>query len=273
MNYNVDTNFIDLLIATLARTYTHSRFAQRIHVNDCPSFAKMTEMARNFNSEMTMYKQSRQPPKPATCSCCGKRGHLENDCFKKRNDKPNQQNIPQKQSSPVTTCTYCNRHGHTEATCYKKENDSKHKPSTNRSRPPHTATKDRPKTVNWGAIIECEKTLTGTVNEEVEIVVDTGAQITIVPGSLVYRDQLTGEQVPILGVHGDPVQYELAKVPITLNDMSIEETVAIAPEEQMNTRVLLSVSLNQEETSSLATKAMARKGTDNSYSKCHSTNG
>ena len=67
--------------------------------------------------------------------------------------------------------------------------------------------------------------------------------------------------MPILGVHGDPVQYELAKVPITLNDMSIEETVAIAPEEQMNTRVLLSVSLNQEETSSLATKAMARKGT------------
>ena len=176
MNYDVDTNFTDLLIATLASTHTHSRFAQRIHVNDCPSFAKMTEMARNFNSEMTMYKQSRQLPKLATCSYCGKRGHLENDCFKKRNDKPNQQNIPQKQSSPVTTCTYCNRRGHTEATCYKKENDSKYKPSTNRSRPPHTATKDRPKTVNWGAITECEKTLTVTVNEEeVKVVVDTGA--------------------------------------------------------------------------------------------------
>ena len=205
MNYDVATNFRDLLIATLARTHTHSRFAQRIHVNDCPSFAKIIEMARNFDSEMTMYKQSRQPPKPATFSYCGKRGHLENDYFKKRNDKPNQKKIPQKQSSPVTTCTYCKKRGHTEATCYKKENDSKHKPSTNRSRPPHTATKDRPKTVNWGAIIECEKTLTGTVNEKVEIVVDTGAQITNVPGSLVYRDQLTGEHVPILGVHGDPV--------------------------------------------------------------------
>ena len=106
-----------------------------------------------------------------------------------------------------------------------------------------------------------EETFTGMINDqEVDMVVDTGAQITIVTGPLVYHDQLTGKQVPIVGILGIPTQYELANVPITLDGSFIEETVAVAPEKQLHTRVFISGTLKQKQGRSLAKIVLTDRG-------------
>ena len=81
--------------------------------------------------------------------------------------------------------------------------------------------------------------------------IDTGAQITIVPGIYVYTDNLTGDSIPILGINGDPVDYQWATVPITIKGKTALEKVAVAPANQLNARVLLAVPLDTQKADSL----------------------
>ena len=55
-----------------------------------------------------------------------------------------------------------------------------------------------------------------------------------------YQDDLTGETVSILGINGNPMPYQTATIPITLKNKTVYDTVAVAPADQLNTKVLLS---------------------------------
>ena len=77
-----------------------------------------------------------------------------------------------------------------------------------------------------------------------DVIIDTGAQITVVPGKFVYKDDLTGDTVSILGVNGDPMLYQTATIPITLQNTTVYDTVAVAPADQLNAKVLLSTPIN-----------------------------
>ena len=80
---------------------------------------------------------------------------------------------------------------------------------------------------------------------------DTGAQITVVPGKFIFTDNLTGETVSILEVNGNPMPYQTATIPITINNITVEETVAVAPEDQLNSRVLLATPMGETATKHL----------------------
>ena len=142
LDCGTDTKTVDLFIAALAKAHTHPKLTQRIHVNKYPTFNDLADMTRDFDSEMVTYQQSRQSVKPSTCSYCGRRGHSERDCYKKRNDTPQQQPVALKQSSLPVKCNYCNRRGHTEDTCKKKDNNSKQKVNPIGSKAPNPNTKE-----------------------------------------------------------------------------------------------------------------------------------
>ena len=55
----------------------------------------------------------------------------------------------------------------------------------------------------------------------------------------------------ISGVNGDPMPYQTANIPITLRGKTVWETVAVAPEEQLNAKVLLSVPMDTNITDKL----------------------
>ena len=115
-----------------------------------------------------------------------------------------------------------------------------------------TGIKTRPYVVNWGATNHPNCVVPGKVNEhDVEMMIDTGAQITIVPGIYVHTDNLTGASIPILGINGDPVDYQLATVPITIKGKTAMEKVAVAPANQLNARVLLAVPLDTQKADNL----------------------
>ena len=118
--------------------------------------------------------------------------------------------------------------------------------------PKDSGVKPRPVTVNWGKTNKVDSVVLGQVNQQdAEIIVDTGAQMTVVPGKYVYTDNLTGDIVSILGVNGDPVPYEMAEVPITLHGKTVVETVAVAPADQLNAKVLLSMPLDNRAANAL----------------------
>ena len=93
-----------------------------------------------------------------------------------------------------------------------------------------------------------------------DIILDTGAQITVVPGKFIYDDNLTGETVDILGVNGSPRPYQTALIPISINNIEVEEKVAVAPEDQLNSRVLLATPMCETATEHLINNYLDKNG-------------
>ena len=182
-------------------------------------------------------------------------------------------------SNTKPTCTYCKKVGHNESDCYRKQNDLKQdtkpdklpfKPKYQDHRRPYgskdnykdTGVKTRPATVNWNQTYTTDGVIKGQVNnQDVDIVVDTGAQITVVRGKFVYTDNLTGNTVSILGINGDPVPYQTAIVPIKLKGKTVLETVAIAPTDQLNDKVLLSTPVDTSAVNFLVDSYLSVKNT------------
>ena len=52
------------------------------------------------------------------CNFCGKKGHIEKDCWKKNRNGPRNYNNRQKKFTG--TCNHCGKVGHKEANCWKK---------------------------------------------------------------------------------------------------------------------------------------------------------
>ena len=79
------------------------------------------------------------------------------------------------------------------------------------------------------------------------------------PGKFIYSDDLTGDTVSILGVNGSPMPYQTAKIPITLNYTTVYDTVAVAPADQLNAKVLLSTPINSVTTQNLLDSYLDRQ--------------
>ena len=206
--------------------------------------AELLELTSSFDSQLDFEKAkidrptttyNRSFPKHKTfCDYCRKPGHLEVDCFKKQNtykyelSRQHKSKLNTQDSSPQNSFT-------NKKQLYK---DSGVKP--------------RPTTVNWNQTTSTNSSIQGLVNgHKASIIIDTGAQVTVVPGKFVYDDDLTGETVSILGVNGDLMPYQTATIPITLKDKTVYETVAVAPEDQLNAKVLLSTPINKQITQHL----------------------
>ena len=228
---------IEHMAVRLYKFHCHKKFAHTIKLSKSQTLAELLELMSSFDSQLDYEWTKIDRP-----------SYTYNRSTQKRN----------------IFCDYCRKPGHIEADCFKKQNvkqepfrQQKHKYSTQDSNPQNSYTKynkqtkevgikTRPATVNWSQTNATVNSIEGLVNgHKAEIILDPGAQVTVVPGKFVYSDNLTGDTISILGVNGSPMPYQTATIPITLNNKTVLETVAVASEDQLNSKVLLATPISK----------------------------
>ena len=238
------------LAISLYKFHCNKRFTHSIKLTKHTSVHDLAAKVSSFDSQLaydrtkTQRYSGKQQSMSITCNYCKKRGHIEADCYKKQNSQKeyNQRDYKQeKRTDSRQPQNYKSKHYQQDKRLH-----------MSRDTPKDSGVKPRPVTVNWGKTNKVDSVVLGQVNQQdAEIIVDTGAQITVVPGRYVYTDNLTGDIVSILGVNGDPVPYEMAEVPITLHGKTVVEMVAVAPADQLNAKVLLSMPLDNRAANAL----------------------
>ena len=234
---------IEHMAVRLYKFHCHKRFSHTVKLSKVQSFAELLEMTSSFDSQLDYEKTSKHHSvhtkpfqKKAFCDYCTRSGHLEADCFKKQGT-----NKHETFRQPKTTYKPNTQEHNTS-------NTSKYYKPTHKD----AGVKSRSAIVNWSQTSDTVNSIKGIINgHEADVVIDTGAQITVVPGKFIFSDNLTGETVSILGVNGDPMPYQTANIPITLRNKTVYETVAVAPEDQLNAKVLLSAPMDNTITDNL----------------------
>ncbi len=102
--------------------------------------------------------------------------------------------------------------------------------------------KNRTFNTNWVSVRNGAPHVIGFVNgSQSKIVPDTGAEISIVPGCLVYGDQLMGEQVDVKGWDGRPVTLDTAIVDFMFKGRTFGSIIVVVHEDSLCGCVLFSV--------------------------------
>ena len=238
------------LAMRLYKFHANKRFSHQVKLNKSQSFADLLETATSFDGQLQYEKtnklhtssysssgyyshKDKNTHRKPFCEYCRKVGHLEEQCFKKQGIAKPSTTTPQQGNKP-------------------NFQEQQSRPKNNKYYNKDTGVKTRPTTVNWSRTNDSINSIKGIVNgHDTDIILDTGAQITVVPGKLVYEDNLTGNSIDIIGINGDPRPYQTAKIPITLNGTEVEEIVAVAPEHQLNSKFLLATPICQKATKQL----------------------
>ncbi len=94
--------------------------------------------------------------------------------------------------------------------------------------------------------------MSGKVNGSTwDIVPDTGAQVTVVPGCLVYENQILPDTIEVRGATGVPVTLCTAVVDFDIEGRIFEQKVAVAQRGMLNNKVLFSVPMDSSMAKSL----------------------
>ncbi len=94
---------------------------------------------------------------------------------------------------------------------------------------------------------QTQNALVGEVNGvECQIIPNTGAEVTIVPGNLVYACQLLDEYDTIRSVAGGPGRAQRAVIPIKFEGKEYTHKVVMANKELLNDSVLFAVPLKEK---------------------------
>ena len=180
----------------------------------------------------------RDKPFQVTCFKCGKIGHKAADCWKGSSGGPKGGTVPSTGVGPkIIICHTCGVEGHKSPQCPRRGKGS-------------NGAEVKPKPVKR----VCEKQsigvkMDGTVNgHKTLILLDSGADISVVPADLVADSQLVREQVSVKAFGDSPaVLLPMADVKFTLGDISWSERVAVTPvSEGASGEVLLSLDIKSE---------------------------
>ncbi len=79
---------------------------------------------------------------------------------------------------------------------------------------------------------------------ECSIVPDTGAEVTVVPGCLVYENQMLPDEIEVRGATGVPVRLSMAEVVFEIESRTFVKRVAVAQEGMLNGKVLFAVPMD-----------------------------
>ena len=155
------------------------------------------------------------------CYKCGKPGHKMADCWQKTGSGGSEAAKPSAggPAKPII-CYNCGVEGHRSPQCPKK-NQEKLKPKEGQARPVRKL---------WHRTRD-DTVIEGVVNgQEVPIVLDSGATISVVPEAMVGEELLTGEVVSVMAFQSkEPVSLPTARVQFKVKHLEWEEEVALAP--------------------------------------------
>ena len=157
------------------------------------------------------------------CFNCGKPGHRAINCRQEKGSvsTPKPWNRESKEQVKIV-CFYCQEEGHKAPQCPKRQV---------KEEPKGVGAKTRPlKRLRVSSTAEVE--LPGKVNgSEVLVLLDSGADVSVVPEHLVSPEQLTGKTIWVRPFKAkEAYACPVAKVPFTLGGMHWEEEVAVDTE-------------------------------------------
>ena len=178
---------------------------------------------------------SSRPWQPS-CFKCGKPGHKAADCWKGSSGGPKGGAAPAVGAVPKIVCHTCGVDGHKSPQCPRRFKGSG---AEVKSKPVKQVSREGKRS---GLV-----RVTGTVSgKETLILLDSGADISVVPAALIREDQITSEQVLIkpYGTGAPSVWLPTAEVDFALGNIQWREIVAVEPEgEGASKEVLLSLNL------------------------------
>ena len=179
---------------------------------------------------------ARDKPYAMTCYKCGKVGHKAADCWKGSSGGPKGGTVPSAGVAPKIICHTCGVEGHKSPQCPRrgKGGSAEVKP-----KPVKRICKKQPKSL-W---------LDGIVNgHEAQVLLDSGADISVVPADMIDDSQLCQEQVAVKPFGASTAMLlPMADIEFTLGEISWKERVAVSPTVEGVTReVLLSLDLKSE---------------------------
>ena len=174
------------------------------------------------------------------CYRCGKPGHKVADCRQKPGGSEVTKPSAGGPSKPII-CFYCGVEGHRSPQCPKRSH-KKESPSTEEVQGPSVPVRKVWHKAKGEPVVE------GLVNgQEVPIVLDSGASISVVPEALVSDEFLTGEVVSVIGFQPkEPVVLPVARVQFKVKHLEWEEEVALNPTvEGQETDVLCAIDITK----------------------------
>ena len=179
---------------------------------------------------------ARDKPFQVTCYKCGKVGHKAADCWKGSSGGPKGGTVPSAGVAPKIICHTCGVEGHKSPRCPRrgKGGSAEVKP-----KPVKRIWKKQPKSL----------LLDGIVNgHEAQVLLDSGADISVVPADMVADSQLCQEQVAVKPFGASTAMLlPMADIEFTLGDVCWKERVAVSPTvEGVNREVLCSLDLKSE---------------------------
>ena len=178
---------------------------------------------------------ARDKPFQVTCFKCGKVGHKAADCWKGSSSVPKSGTVPSTGVAPKILCHTCGVEGHKSPQCPRGGKGS----AEVKPKPVKRIWKKQPKSL----------LLDGIVNgHEAQVLLDSGADISVVPADMVADSQLCQEQVAVKPFGASTAMLlPMADIEFTLGEICWEERVAVAPAvERVNREVLCSLDLKSE---------------------------
>lgn len=173
------------------------------------------------------------------CFSCGEKGHKAQDCPVKRGTSATRPEMtvevraPDRRTDSVprpVKCYSCGELGHKSPQCPTRQRNKVN---------PKDISKVTSERKHEGNVVD------GFVNDKpIQILLDSGADITVVPRSVVHEHQLTGGSMEVAGFQSPRTGYPMAEVTVRIGDFVSQEKVVVAPSEEGKTdRVLYALGL------------------------------
>ena len=202
------------------------------------TFRKHERHGAGSEFERSGKEVARDRPYKVSCYQCGKIGHKAADCWGSGSAVPKSGEAPVAGNTHKIVCHTCGVEGH------------KSPQYPRRGKGSGSSAEVKPKPVKR----VCEKQsigvkMEGTVNgHKTLVLLDSGADISVVPADLITDSQLVREQVLVKAFGDAPaMSLPMADVRFTLGDIDWSERVAVSPvSEGVRGEVLLSLDLKSE---------------------------